>query len=86
MDFDSWWNDHGKHNAAAKGGADKGVRELMKLAFEVGSEGRQAAVAAERERLAVWMLGVSKALDKDGDRPGSIAAHVMARAVQRNRL
>ena len=38
MTFDEWWNNHGKYNAAAKGGATPSVRELMKLAFEVGQE------------------------------------------------
>lgn len=52
-DFDSWWHNHGRHNAAAKGIADPRVRELMKLAFEVGSEDkrpRSSAVAASTRR------------------------------------
>lgn len=50
MDFDTWWQNHGRHNASAKGIADQYVRELMSLAFEVGSEGKREAVAAERKR------------------------------------
>lgn len=66
MNFEDWWNNHGKFNAAAKGGADRGTKELMKLAFEVGREAVTAELQAEKAE--VFRLQTShSALYKDRD-------------------
>ncbi len=40
--FDAWWLDHGRFNAASDPAREGRIRELMKLAFEVGREGDAA--------------------------------------------
>ena len=40
LNFNKWWDNHGKHNAAEFDGSAMRIRELMKLAFEVGAEGK----------------------------------------------
>lgn len=71
MNFESWWNNHGKHNATSKDLNYPRVRELMKLAFEVGAEGKWEAVAAERERCA----RICEQSDDDGEGPDSWGWH-----------
>lgn len=79
MTFEQWWNDHGKHNAAAKGGADRGVKELMRLAFDVGQEKKGDAVAAERERwIAACCTAYAGAMSRSGRERTAAADAVMA--------
>ena len=43
LNFNKWWDNHGKHNVAEfdwNASDRRRVRELMKLAFEVGAEGK----------------------------------------------
>ena len=70
-DFFEWC----KHNAAKKGGASKGVRELIQLAFEVGRESRHTYGQQCREQALEEAARVCCQTDADGDGPDSWGWH-----------
>jgi hypothetical protein len=77
LNFDKWWDNHGKHNVAEfdwNASDRQRIRELMKLAFEVAREGfisleeldsAEKAEAAESDEFDKWALSIDwSRLDK----------------------
>lgn len=89
LNFDKWWDNHGKHNLAEfdwNASDRRRIRELMKLAFEVGAEGKAKkeslidgkipanTVCPFRDRCEIAQAGTCKHMGADHSVPFSCAA------------